>query len=174
MKLNEYNDKTKKVIHLLTTTLCDRNCKHCCNKQYDLNDIPYVTDEELKECETLCITGGEPVLYSKPTDIALHYKTKFPNIKNVYLYANAAELFEYLYRGGDLYSIDGVNVSIKSMKDFMVFNRIKDDYFVKTKASNRLYVFDNLVPKDTGNFKVFKRDWQEDFNPANDSIFRKC
>ena len=33
-------------LHLLTTTLCDRHCKHCCNKQMDLNEVPYVTDED--------------------------------------------------------------------------------------------------------------------------------
>ena len=44
-KLNDRTDKTKGIIHLMVTSLCDRNCPYCCNKQYDLNDIPYVTDE---------------------------------------------------------------------------------------------------------------------------------
>ena len=55
--LNEYNEKTKGIIHLLVTSLCNRICEFCCNKQYDLNSIPYVTDEELKNCHTLCLTG---------------------------------------------------------------------------------------------------------------------
>ena len=54
----------------MVTSLCNRDCKYCCNKQYDLNDIPYVTDEELREAETLCITGGEPFAFTKPGDVS--------------------------------------------------------------------------------------------------------
>ena len=46
--LNERNENTKGIIHLLTTALCNRDCKYCCNKQYDMNEIPYVTDSELR------------------------------------------------------------------------------------------------------------------------------
>ena len=46
--LNPRTEKTKKVMHLMVTSLCDRDCKYCCNKQYDLNSIPYATDEELR------------------------------------------------------------------------------------------------------------------------------
>ena len=64
--LNERNENTKGIIHLLTTTLCNRDCKYCCNKQYDMNEILYVTDSELREAHTLCLTGGEPFLYTDP------------------------------------------------------------------------------------------------------------
>lgn len=50
--LNPRTEKTKKVMHLMVTSLCDRDCKYCCNKQYDLNSIPYATDEELRGVET--------------------------------------------------------------------------------------------------------------------------
>lgn len=41
--LNDKNENTKKIIHIMVTTLCNRNCKFCCNKMYNLNDIPYVS-----------------------------------------------------------------------------------------------------------------------------------
>ena len=84
-KLNPKNDKTKEVIHLLVTSLCNRDCKYCCNKQYDLAQIPYVTEEELNDCKTLCLTGGEPFLYTDPCEIAYYYKQRFNNIKNIYM-----------------------------------------------------------------------------------------
>ena len=56
-KLNEYNDQTKGKIHLMVTTLCDRDCKYCCNKQYDLDAIPTVTPEELAACHTVYISS---------------------------------------------------------------------------------------------------------------------
>lgn len=81
--LNERNENTKGIIHLLTTTLCNRDCKYCCNKQYDMNEILYVTDSELREAHTLCLTGGEPFLYTDPCAMAKHYKMRYRNIQNV-------------------------------------------------------------------------------------------
>ena len=172
-KLNERTDKTKKVIHLLVTTLCNRDCKYCCNKQYDMNDIPYVTDEELREAEILCITGGEPFLFTNPCEIAKYYKLRYKNIKKVYVYTNACELSGYLLQN-PLYSIDGLNIAIKTKSDAISFNNlIKDNESVLNLEGNRLYVFDNLYKDKPQGFEVFHREWQEDFEPANDSIFRK-
>jgi len=177
-KLNEKTELTEKVIHILVTTLCNRNCKHCCNKQYDLNDIPQVTDEELRNAHTVCITGGEPFLFTDPGAIAKYYKRNYPNIKNVYVYTNAVELADYLetHRNFDaLTPIDGVNVSIKVPADKTKFEQtIINDDRIAMMRSNLLYVFDNLMPTLTDNFTVVNREWQADFNPAPDSIFRRA
>lgn len=171
--LNERNESTKKIIHLMVTSLCDRNCKHCCNKQYDLNDIPYVTDEELKEAETLCITGGEPFAFTNPCEIAKHYRHKYKNIKNIYVYANAYELYRYLLLN-NIKNIDGLSISIKTDADALVFRCfIENRKDVCELKSNRLYVFDNLYTEETQGFTVIHREWQSDFKPANDSIFRR-
>ena len=184
MILNERNEKTKKVIHLMVTSLCNRNCAYCCNKQYDLQDIPYVTDEELKEAETLCITGGEPFLFTRPDKIASYYKHRYPNIKNVYVYTNATEFIDYIitYPYEKLKNIDGLTVSIKDERDLShIFKASKGFYnitlenILKDKnRSNILYYFEERFnPGEIENFRVIKREWQEDFKPADDSIFRK-
>lgn len=171
-------NKSKGVIHLLVTTMCNRDCKYCCNKQYDLNTVPYVTDKELKKAHTICITGGEPFSYTMPNQIATYYKGKYSNIKNVYVYTNAYELSIYLLlhkSTQDLLNIDGLTVSIKNGLDLRAYNAlIKDDERIMNMKSNILYVFDDeFIPEDMGNFKLIKREWQEDFKPASDSIFRK-
>ena len=74
--LNEKNDITEKIIHIMITSLCDRNCPYCCNNQYDLNDIPYATSEELSKANTVCLTGGEPFMYSNPCDSADRLKNE--------------------------------------------------------------------------------------------------
>ena len=133
--------KTKKIIHIMTTTLCARNCKYCCNKQYDLNVIPYVTDEELRDAETICLTGGEPFLFSDPCAIASYYKSKYKNIKNVYVYTNAIELNNYL-KNHTLDGIDGLSVSLKGKADLLAFNELVDNEEVKKLTSNWLYEFE--------------------------------
>lgn len=170
--LNEYNQNTSGVIHLMVTSLCNRNCKFCCNKQYDLKSIPYVTDDELKNCHTLCITGGEPFLFTDPSAIAKYYKKRYNNIKKVYVYTNAIELKDYLVKHNLSY-IDGVDVSIKNRDDLMAFDTIIHNCSIKSLKDNRLYVFDNLKPDIIGNFQIIERKWQKDFKPANDSIFRR-
>lgn len=176
-KLNDYNDRTKGIIHIMVTTLCDRDCKYCCNKQYDLNSIPYVTDEELKEAHTICITGGEPCLFSDPYVIARFYKEKYKNIKNVYLYTNAKPYWEYVTKNREVQCfIDGINLSIKSLEDLVSFkemNKCNDERLNHWKnKSNRLYIF-NDIDLESKDFKVVKREWQPEFVAANDSIFRK-
>lgn len=173
--LNEKNEQTEKVIHIMVTSLCNRNCPDCCNNQYDLNSIPYVSDEELKNAETICITGGEPFAYSNPCEIAAKLRQKYQNIKKIYVYSNATELGEYLFYGGELYSIDGVTVSIKNKEDKRVWEKylIWDNRFIEL-TDNLLYVFPNF--EDTNcpyNIPKKKRVWQKVFIAAPDSIFRK-
>ncbi len=174
-KLNEKTEVTEKIIHLMVTSLCNRNCKLCCNKQYNLNLIEQVTEDELKKAEILCLTGGEPFLFTEPNIIARFYKNKYPNIKNIYVYTNAVEFAQYLEQHKDnaLEFIDGVNVSIKNETDKKVFSQIAHDTRVCMTNGNRLYVFEHLVPDFLGNFKHIDRIWQKDFIPAKDSIFRR-
>lgn len=179
--LNDKNEDTKKIIHIMVTTLCNRNCKFCCNKMYNLNDIPYVTHEELCEAELICITGGEPFLFSNPNTIAKYYKNKYDNIKKVYAYTNAKELYYYLSSQYDSYgalcNLDGLSISIKTKEDLEAFESLCYVSALYGK-SNRVYNFLNTEPyildeyKD--NFQIIHRTWQTDFIPADDSIFRKA
>ena len=176
-KLNKKNKDTEKIIHIMVTSLCNRKCPDCCNNQYDLNSIPYVTDEELNNAEAICITGGEPFAYSNPCAIAYKLKSNYPNIKKIYVYSNADELVEYLAEGGSFYSIDGITVSVKNRRDKVAWEvyllDVYQDDFLKL-PSNRLYVFPGFedvkcpqgIPKES-------RVWQKEFVAAPDSIFRK-
>jgi len=163
-----------KTLHLLTTSLCLRNCINCCNKQMNLNNISYVQEEDILQCDTICITGGEPILYSNCCGIAKYFKEKYKNIKNIYVYTNANELLIYLSNKGLLDYLDGLSISIKSLKDVFAYYSIMKTYNIELK-SNRVYVFDNLLKKDKvpSNWEYIERYWQEDFKPADNCIFRK-
>lgn len=114
-------------MHILITSLCDRDCKYCCNKQYDLSKIPYPTKEEFEKSELVCLTGGEPFKYSNPDEIAHYLKDKF-NIKKIIVYTNAYEFVQYLTKGNCLNYIDGVTVSIKNQKDKKAWESLNFDY----------------------------------------------
>lgn len=165
------------IIHLLVTTLCDRNCKHCCNKQMDMNSVPQVTNEELSKAKMVLLTGGEPIIYANVNRIAEKLKLKFPNIEKVIVYANAAEfLYAIDSEDIDLDHIDGVSLSIKNRFDLYCFEQLQLRHYYclpKNLKSNRLYVFDGLMPKSTKCFEVFEREWQPKFEPCPDSIFRR-
>lgn len=166
------------VLHLLVTPLCDRNCEHCCNKQYDLNTIPIVTPEELSNCTDVFLTGGEPFVYANPNNIAGYLKSEYPNIECVGVYTNAGPLHGYMVGDGRLSCIDTLSVSIKTPADLFLFQRMLSVPGMATHINwmthhNRLYVFDNLTPDNTGNFEVIKREWQEEFKPTPNSIFRR-
>ena len=182
--LNEKTKETEKKIHLLVTNLCSRNCPNCCNKCYSLDDIPVVTDDELKRCETLFLTGGEPFEFCNPDALAKHYKEHYPNIKHIIVYGNMKEFFQYLGKGSLDY-IDGISLSIKSLEDLNIWNYnvclISDSERFKNLISNRIYNFVNLPKEDVcinvkENFPVISRSWVDykEWKPADDSIFRKA
>ena len=174
--LNEKNENTVKNIHLMVTSLCYRNCPYCCNKQYDLSTIPQVSKEELHRAENIFLTGGEPFIFSQPNQIASYLKENYWNIKKVIVYTNAFELHHYLLCGGSLEFIDGLTISIKEYVDQARFEEITS--FLKKYPycnNNRLYYFgEHLIEGlDTTGFEVFAREWQPNFIPAPDSIFRR-
>jgi len=179
--LNEQTEKTKKVIHLMVTPFCNRDCKYCCNKQYSLDDIPRVTDEELMEAEVLCLTGGEPFAFTNPCAIAKYYKKKYPNIKRIFVYTNAYELYEFIRTSVfPLSGIDGLSVSVKNKRDktaleIIMKDFLEDIYNNDELKSNFLYDFldEEYNESITSKFKIINRKWQKIFIPANDSIFRR-
>ncbi len=176
--LNEKNEQTKKCIHLLITEKCNRKCPLCCNDQYNMAEIEDVTEEELSECESVYLTGGEPFAYADPCTIAKNLKKKYPNIKSVVVYTNALELYQYLI-DNTLHDIDGLTISIKNKLDELIYNAgIVNNKQVLSLKSNRVYLFDfpgseGIKFKYDRYFDIRKREWQEDFKPAPDSIFRK-
>lgn len=165
--------------HIMVTSLCDRDCQYCCNKQYDLNDIPYITSEELSRMKRIYITGGEPFRYSDPCNIAKKLKREFKNIERVIVYTNALELGQYLLACRMvtcLHDIDGLTISIKSYADRFSYERYISRFdYVKRLKHNRVYVFPGFedVKVDAEHFQKIKRVWQEKFVPAPNCIFRK-
>ena len=161
-------------LHLVVTSLCDRRCKYCCNNQYDVRNIPYVTDDDFEQCNMLCITGGEPFVYSNPCNLAKRYRKQFPNLKSVLVYTNAKELNDYLNGGGTIHDIDGLNISCKTKSDVKIFeNSLSHHPQVIKLNMNRVYDFTGLLNDCPDGFGLIDREWQKVFQPAENCIFRR-
>lgn len=161
--------------HIMVTSLCSRDCKYCCNKQYDLNEIPYITNEELDQMKHIYVTGGEPFAYSNPCEIASLLKSRHKNIESVVVYTNALELAYHLVYEGEIYAINGVTISIKNDADEFAFrNTIVNHPKILRLPSNRLYVFPGHENVECPpQFTKIEREWQKKFIPAPNCIFRK-
>lgn len=135
-----------------------------------------VSYKELSEAENIFLTGGEPFEFSSPNYIASDLKLVYKNIKNIYVYTNAYELYEYLfYKKGSLNHLDGLTISIKGEDDVKVFELyLLNNEEILSLKSNKLYVFPGYEDAKTNDhFEKHLRVWQEDFKPAPDSIFRR-
>ena len=180
-------------MHLFVTSKCTNNCPLCCNNNYDVEDIPIPSEEELSSVENIFLTGGEPFLLGeKLNKIVATLRTR-NNIKNIYIYTSGYECFEYLKKFGNLPNINGVNFSPKTDKDWDALAKISFGWFqdFRNLRSNRLYVF--IKEYDRGTFdldnsnnldiiseayfnmncRVFFRIWMNNIESRPHEIFRR-
>lgn len=165
-------------IHLVVTEQCDRDCKYCCNKEYDIGEIPHVTEQEMREAKHLFLTGGEPFTYSNPCNLAKKYRRLYPNIEMIVVYANVAELYRYLVEGGKIHDIDGINMSIKNKADYEAFKRIEKKFpaVLKLEYSVLFIMWDGVdmeVFRGMRRPRPYRREWQEHFVAAPNCLFRR-
>lgn len=192
-----FNGRTaddQKIIHLFVTNTCNKHCKLCCNKQYNIADIPVVTINELSSAETVCLTGGEPFLVGSIHLLAKRIKEQFKNIKNIYIYTSGESLHRWIYLHSTYTRlspyVDGINISPKDVMDLDAIRKIITNDPPKMLneifglPSNRFYIFPeikDLIQERLGeafdwlkkrDIDIIERQWQENFEPYS-GIFRR-
>lgn len=174
------------VLHLMVNNICLNDCPLCCNKQYDVEEIPVVTPQDLASVDTVCLTGGEPFLAGKILphfiDALLNQRL---NIKTLYIYTSGGELgaasMKALVKLQDLGTSIGLSIGPKSTGDR---NNLRFHYdaivpFLKKLGQNRFYCFckaDRDIAEEyyqIDNMEIIDRKWQENFVPAPNTIFRR-
>lgn len=189
--MNIEKESEKPVLHLMVNNTCTNHCPLCCNKQYDVDEIPVVTVEEMKNIDTICFTGGQPIgsyhaFFMLCCKIAENYK----NIKKAYIYINGSEFSGLSEK--DLHTFEklpgtismffnkmewGITMSPKVPLDWKCLNMFSERIYLF--SSNRIYCFSDddiekakeIFPK--GNVEIVRREWQKDFKPAPNTIFRR-
>lgn len=176
------------IMHLMILSNCDHKCKLCCNKMYDIDKIPVATVEELNTVHTVCITGGEPFMSNTNIDrFAFNLKKQFSNIENVYVYTSGSA-FVFNINGFGYNYLDGINFAPKTEGDWeqlkylsiFIHEGVRES--IRTRKSNRLYVFKEQVELFENNYKdiakilnlnVIYRTWDKEFKTPENEIFRR-
>lgn len=191
----------EQVYHLYIKKECGHHCPLCCNKLYDIDKLPVITVDDLKQAHTVCLTGGEPfrVPPHKLIDFIRTMRAQYQNIKKVYIYSSNLKpnyISEKWWE--DLFCfIDGVNIAPKNMEEWKYFhylihskwfreitdNSIPTDPWgenVKPEdyLSNRIYIFDDQKESyDYFNWdlpktwNVIGRKWDKVFNTPDNEHF---
>ena len=184
-------EQKPEIMHLMVIEKCDRKCELCCNKLYNIEELPIATVEELRQVHTVCITGGEPFKLGAYVDtFAGLIKEQFPNVKNVYVYTSGDALWSsyWLRHWAFFMWLDGINFAPKNINDWDAIKLILEhstDAFrcsIRNMGSNRLYVFKNqvkmfeekysYVAKEL-NLNVIYRKWDKQFKTPANEIFRR-
>ena len=84
-----------------------------------MDKVPTITANELKSADTVCLTGGDPFLYSGLQTFIIRLREQYPNIKNLYAYTSGNALRHYLDLNWIYFSkLDGISIAPKDIKDW--------------------------------------------------------
>jgi hypothetical protein len=118
---------------------CYRNCNGCCNKDWNLPNLPVCKD--FQNYDSIMLTGGEPMLHPEIIVRAIgtiRLQTKSPII----LYT--ALLIDKEMLGKILDCIEGVTVTLHTPKDIAPFLEFDRYYTGKANMSYRLNIFQDV------------------------------
>lgn len=129
-------------LRLLLFEDCNRRCKGCCNKDWDLSILPVV--KHYSKYERIMLTGGEPMLHP---DIVLKtiasIRLENPKIP-IYVYTakvDGAQTMDVLR------SADGFTVTLHEQADAIMFLRFDSERrgLRINKKSLRLNIFEGVT-----------------------------
>jgi len=136
-------------LRLLLTTDCNRKCRGCCNKDYDLDSLP--TCRDYSGYKTIMITGGEPLLYPDKIKACVDVIRKQNEDSKIIIYTAMLDDYDKLMNVLNL--VDGVTLTLHTRKDIPKFNRLMQKHSwslikLSVTKSLRLNVFHNISVED--------------------------
>lgn len=165
-----------KKLRLVLFEECDRTCEGCCNKDWDIKNLP-VVEESFKDFDKIFLTGGEPLLDTELL-VSTIKKIKEETTAPIYLYT--AKVDSPFILSNLLHSyIEGITLTLHEPEDrelFVILNSIFRCNFEKGRFSLRLNVFKgvDISGIDTSIWKV-KQDieWIEDCPLPEDEVLMR-
>jgi len=154
-------------LRLLITKDCNRSCKGCCNKDWDLDKLPICTD--FRGYSEVILTGGEPMLYPDKIINLCKEIRKQNNTCKIYLYTADIKKFYDWYIDN---IVDGVTVTLHEQRDVVAFKEYSGLY---SHLNLRLNVFKGIkLPEYTGEW-IVQRDivWIKDCPLPKGEVFMR-
>jgi len=163
-------------LRLLLLSECNRTCKGCCNKDFDLESLPVCNS--FTGYEMVILTGGEPLL--KPwliINTAVAVRAENPTAKIVLYTARSVDpaLFVSLLEN----HLDGITLTLHTRKDvasFITLNNLIKSMPSLAGKSLRLNVFRgiNLGDTDLSQWKVKNEiQWIKECPLPSDEVFMR-
>ena len=155
-----------KKLRLLLTKACNKNCEGCCNKDWDLDNLPIC--RSYKEYDEIMITGGEPTLFS----IKLEHL-----IKDIRLVNKSAKIFLYTtqIKRASKFDLDGITLTLHTYEDVLAFEHFEQFHKNFKIPFLRLNVFRGIpVPPHYNNWIVKKDiEWIKNCPLPKDEVFMR-
>ena len=150
----------KAKLRLLVTLHCNRSCPGCCNKDYDIKNLPKISIAQAAQYGEVMITGGEPLLYpGKVNNLMLAIVAENPSAKIFIYTANIRELASGDTLDSSLFS--GVHVTIHediTKHELQLLKYMQERYPITFKTkSMRLQIFPDIKRKISIVPKLWKR-----------------
>ena len=160
-------------LRLLVTDKCNRSCQGCCNKQWDLANLPICKD--FRGYDQILLTGGEPMLHIAQLINTIGTIRKQTNTP-IYLYTAKADHPTFL--NVVLTLVDGITLTLHDKSDIEPFLALQEylKYHKPESKSLRLNIFHpiSLAPEQLVGWQV-KPDmiWIEDCPLPTDETFMR-
>lgn len=126
----------KTTLRILFTDVCNRHCEGCCNKQFDLANLPKF--HTLENYTMIIVTGGEPMLFPD-TLRGFLFALRSLTWASIILYTAhpVVPLHQILKEG----LLDGVTVTLHENDDIgkvLSFQRLIEDNYTPPEKISRL------------------------------------
>ena len=159
-----------KKLRLLVTEKCNRNCQKCCNKQYDLKNLPICKD--YTPYGEISLTGGEPMLVPQIVRTII-LKIRTTNPCPIYLYTAKVDKIQSVL--STLFFIDGIVLTLHKQKDvkpFLLLNKLLPG---GCRKSLRLNVFREvkLPDRDFNKWRIKEVEWITNCPLPKDEVFMR-
>lgn len=162
-------------LRLLVTKRCNRTCPGCCNKDWDLDNLPvYKYYDDYSE---IMLTGGEPLI---ATD-------KLCSVVKTLRFFTSAQIYVYTAMSSKVLDIlpyvDGVTLTLHEPQDvhwFMPLQAILREMYLMhvdyvKNASLRLNIFKGVSPAYVSSVWQVRRNmqWIKDCPLPKDEVFMR-
>lgn len=140
-------------LRLLLFEDCNRSCKGCCNKQWDLSKLPVETD--FTGYDKIILTGGEPMLkpeYLKDVIRMIRSKT---DAKIVVYTAKVDDRCMFL---DIIEMVDGVTVTLHKSYDWIPFKYLDEALWAINDFGDKTFRLNIFKEVNTG--KIYFDKWQ--------------